>query len=117
MIFDKAFFKGIKGHTFKQTGILGLSKPKVNPEHTMWIISDEHGEGVKVIFNEPKNLTIFEHDLLYCLFFFKKKPRDYANYHKCIAGQKFFDSIEKVWVLRVVPHPEITEELVLARCH
>jgi hypothetical protein len=66
-----------------------------------WRIRDKIGEGVIVIFKNPKHITQFEAVLLYS-FFTGKRPRDYADYHKCIAGKKFFDTIDSITFLEQI---------------
>ena len=51
---------------------------------------------IMVKFKEPQRLSIFQAYLLYMLFLENKKPNDYAQYHKCIAGKKFIDNILEV---------------------
>jgi len=34
--------------------------------------------------------------LLYSLFAEKRLIRDYANYHKCVAGKEFIENIKEV---------------------
>lgn len=79
-----------------------------------WIIRDEIGEGVIVRFKQPKHITQFESALLYS-FFTGKRPKDYANYHKCIAGKKFFDTIDSITFLeqsvRIVEGATIKESM------
>lgn len=57
-------------------------------------------EGKKIImitFNEPQeHLTIFEANLFYFLWVLHEVPYDYANWHKCIAGQRFIKNIKEV---------------------
>lgn len=45
---------------------------------------------------EPKRLTIFEAGLLYALFVKNETPKDYAQYHKCVAGIEFIEALEVV---------------------
>ena len=47
-------------------------------------------------FQNQKALTIFQAGLLWSLFVENKKPYDYADYHKCIAGKEFIENIVKV---------------------
>lgn len=52
---------------------------------------------VKVLFHkQPEHLTIFEAQLLYCLFALNRKPSDYAGYHNCQAGKEFIENIREV---------------------
>jgi len=54
---------------------------------------------VKVAFREPvEHLSIFQAEVLVLLFLSKKKPMDYAQYHKCTAGAKFIYNIKYVEV-------------------
>jgi len=109
---EKTIMEGVKGMTTKYTGFMGLLPAVVNSERTVWKIRDNGGNGVRVLFNTPTDLTIFQHDLLYCLFVLKKKPRDFGGYFKCVAGKRFLESIGKVWLLEVMPNPEVRERLV-----
>ena len=45
-------------------------------------------------FKQPQKLTVFEAQLIYSLFVLKRRPYDYAQYHKCEAGKKFIENIE-----------------------
>lgn len=58
----------------------------------------EFEKAVFVEFKKPTQLTIFQADLLYMLFAENSKPSDYAKYHKCEAGKKFIENINKVIV-------------------
>ncbi len=50
-----------------------------------------------VEFYEPiENLTVFQAGLLFSVFAENRKPLDYANYHKCIAGKEFIKNIKSV---------------------
>ena len=42
-----------------------------------------------------ESLTVFEGDLLVHVFGYGQLPTDYAQYHNCIAGEKFIESIAK----------------------
>ena len=44
----------------------------------------------------PQHLTIFQASMLFLVFKLKKKPCDYAKYHKCPAGKKFIENIVKI---------------------
>ena len=46
-------------------------------------------------FVEPQDLTIFHVGMLWGVLVLNKKPLDYATYHKCIAGKRFFENIKK----------------------
>ena len=52
-----------------------------------------------VKFKNKTNLTIFQADMLFMILMENKKPRDYADYHKCIAGKEFIDNIESYKVV------------------
>lgn len=81
-----------------------------NPEHTKKTIGKECKctcpkcgfdceEKVIIKFKEPvRNLTIFQAGMFYCIFLMKKKPHDYAQYHKCVAGKRFIENIESITV-------------------
>lgn len=59
----------------------------------------EHQDSIEVRFHEPiKRFTIFQRDILFMLFSMKKRPVDYASYHKCVAGQKFIGNIKSIIV-------------------
>lgn len=109
---EQQMLNGVKGSTQICTGQLGLKPAKVNPAHTIWVIRDKNDQGVLVKFNQETHLSIFQHDMFYCLFFLKKKPRDFAKYFKCPAGKEFLTHIEKIWVLEVVQNPQIIKRLV-----
>ena len=51
---------------------------------------------IQVRLFENCDLTIFQTEMLFALFRLNKKPFDYANYHKCIAGKKFIKNIESI---------------------
>lgn len=78
---------------------------KGNSDHTLVTIykkevcprcHSELNHEITVGFSQPVNLSIFQAELLYALFVLNKRPADYANYHKCLAGQRFIESI--VWL-------------------
>lgn len=107
MNYDKfvSIIKNLKYST-KHTGYSGI-KVRTNREHTKQTVytklkcktcGTNVTQNVTVYFKKPEQLTIFTADLLYFLFILKRKPMDYANYHKCIAGKEFIENIEKVEV-------------------
>jgi len=53
-----------------------------------------HSKDIIVEFKEDQKLTIFQVGLLYSIFIKNRKPSDYANYHKCIAGKRFIENIK-----------------------
>jgi hypothetical protein len=57
-----------------------------------------HMQSVKVYFKRPQPLTIFQAEMLFAVFYLKKRPADYASYHKCISGKDFVENIEKIIV-------------------
>jgi len=48
-------------------------------------------------FTTNEHLTVFQAQLLYCVFVLNKKPFDYANYHKG-RGKEFIENIKNVMV-------------------
>ena len=56
----------------------------------------ERKRGLRVSFKEPHRLTLFEADMLYAVFVLHKRPKDYANYHKCKSGKKFIENIKEI---------------------
>jgi hypothetical protein len=91
----------------KSTKLTGYNQTKCNAESTrkIWIIKQEHkcrlcGNNnlmkVAVLFDQSRELTIFEADLLFMLFGQNRLPADYAGFHKCVAGQKFVESIVEI---------------------
>lgn len=82
-------------------------KVKTNKEHTRQTIYKDFkckscgthiSQKVIVYFKKYHQLTIFEAHLLFYLFILKKKPMDYGNYHRCIAGKEFIANIDDVVV-------------------
>jgi hypothetical protein len=87
-------------------------KATVNPERTVWKFSKKpeqkicrtcgtdltkSSQPVEVEFNNPqKELSIFQANLLFLVFKLNQSPYDYANYHKCIAGQRFIKNIKEI---------------------
>ena len=53
-----------------------------------------HEKQLIVKFKTEKRLTIFEADMLWMVLAEGKKPKDYADYHKCIAGREFIENID-----------------------
>jgi hypothetical protein len=53
-------------------------------------------QSITVSFKEPHHMTIFEAELLFAVFYLKKKPVDFSSYHKCIAGKRFIENIEEI---------------------
>lgn len=91
----------------------GELKVKVNPGRTHFTIFKKPVEKVckhcgadltkdsynslEVEFNGPqKELSIFEAYLLWMMFKMKVIPMDYANYHKCVAGNRFIENIKEL---------------------
>jgi len=61
---------------------------------------EEMHKGVKVLFNNcQEGLTIFQAGFLFYLFAVNKKVYDYAEYHKCKAGQEFITNIKEALVI------------------
>lgn len=55
------------------------------------------GDGIRLCLKEPKkNLTIFEAGLFYMMYILSLRPHDYGDWHKCIAGQRFINNIDKI---------------------
>lgn len=89
----------------KSTMSTGQRKLKVitNKEHTKQRIQNQEGtKGLVVYFTKPHQLTIFEAELLFDLIVLRMKPRDYASYHKCKAGERFIENIKKISKLKSV---------------
>lgn len=60
-------------------------------------LETEKDEGIEVYFyKKQENLSIFQAEMLFFIFYMGKIPRDYANYHKCKAGMKFINNIKNV---------------------
>lgn len=53
-----------------------------------------HEKRLIVKFKTDKKLTIFEADMLWMVLVEGKLPRDYVNYHKCVAGREFIENID-----------------------
>lgn len=51
-----------------------------------------------VSFKKLQRLTIFQAEMLFMVVVQEKKPRDYADYHKCIAGKEFIENINNLVV-------------------
>jgi len=79
-----------------------------NPEHTKKTIassckcdkcSSKTEKSIVVKFKEAvTSLKIFQAEMLYAIFVMKKKPHDYSQYHKCVAGKRFIENIESIEV-------------------
>lgn len=69
--------------------------------HVRFTITDKEGKGVVVWFKKPTTsfqnigLSIFQAQLMYG-FYCKKKPRGYADYHECTAGERFIQNIDRI---------------------
>jgi hypothetical protein len=50
-------------------------------------------------FKEPTKLSIFQNDLLFCMWGLNVIPQDYAQYHKCVAGERFIENIKNIEVI------------------
>jgi len=79
-----------------------------NSEHTRQLITKTvmcyHGVIrktilIELVFIRGVYLTVFQAGLLYALFVLNRLPLDYAQYHKCVSGQKFINSLVSVKVL------------------
>ena len=58
---------------------------------------NSHSEtGIKVIFKSQVQMSIFQVAMLYALFHDNKLLSDYAQYHKCKAGQEFIENIVSI---------------------
>jgi hypothetical protein len=71
-------------------------KVTTNPEHTIQRIVDEEGQGIRVFFKRSHRMSVFEVGMLYSVLVRSKLPYDYAKYHKCVAGEIFFENIANV---------------------
>ena len=86
-----------------RTGSLNL---KAYSNKVFWILKadklkyykDKKDYKLYIWFKEPIVLTIFEAELLFFLYVLNRVPYDYANYHKCEAGQRFIKNIKKIIV-------------------
>jgi len=55
---------------------------------------------LKVEFTQSLNhFSVFEAELLYLLYIKNTRPLDYAQYHKCVAGQRFIENIKQITIL------------------
>lgn len=54
---------------------------------------------VDVQFTTARPLSVFEAKLLVALYGFGRRLPNYANYHKCVGGQKFIKNIIKAEVV------------------
>jgi len=72
---------------------------KIYRNHTCSHCNHTTIERLFIKFKEPHRLTIFEAGMLFSVFVLNRKPTDYAQYHKCIAGKNFIENIEKLEVL------------------
>jgi len=90
--------------TQKRTGYFDVNV-KTNSEHTrVTIYKDEacdkcnsvSSKNVIVEFFNPHQLTIFEAEMLYSVYCLNRKPYDYDNFHKSIAGKEFIENIKVV---------------------
>jgi hypothetical protein len=88
----------------KQTGFFG-SELRTNQEYTVKTIYERTvcktcgskiNRGIQVTFDTPVKLSIFQCELLFALYVLNKRPVNYANYHKCIAGKRFIESIREI---------------------
>ena len=54
-----------------------------------------HIEKKRVYFTlkRDKGLSVFEASLIYALFVYNERPRDYAKYDECKAGQEFIEAL------------------------
>ena len=98
----------------KYTGFIRNLRTGVTKDRKIRMIRNEQGAGVKIVFAKPmEHLSVFQNDMLYSIFFLKRKPVDYARYHKCPAGREFFQNIKELFVLTVDPNPKIIETKVV----
>jgi hypothetical protein len=95
--------KGTRGVS-KETAFLSF-KCTTNSEHTLWKLhssdvcpccKQEVSNSLYVGFKRPVKLTIFQVGLLWSLYVLNKRPHDYAQYHKCVAGKEFITNIESI---------------------
>jgi len=47
-------------------------------------------------FKRGQTLSVFENDLLWLVFAEGRRPADYGQYHKCVAGKRFIENIENI---------------------
>lgn len=91
--------KQIKG--LKQTCATNPKGLKVRyeNEHKICSIYKNGTLMIKIHFAQPiKYLSIFQTAMLINVFIDKKKPIDYANYHKCEVGRGFIQNIESLYI-------------------
>jgi len=90
--------------TTKDTGFFGV-EVRTNKEHTRYTLhreercskcGSEKGNSVTVELFKPTKLTIFEAEMLFSVYCLGRKPHDYANYHKCVAGREFIENIKSI---------------------
>lgn len=90
----------------KDTALLKV-KVMTNKEHTSQRIYSESKCSqcghtttiiVFILFSKEQKLSVFQAGLLFSLYVLNKKPNDYANYHKCIAGKEFIENIKSIEV-------------------
>lgn len=76
-----------------------------NHEHTKMIIYKVekcktcgriNGKFLKMEFGKPHQLTVFEAEMLFLVFCLKRRPADYAGWHKCEAGKEFIRNIKHI---------------------
>lgn len=103
----KKFVEKVKSAKISQrpANMKGL-KVKTTPDHTHQLIYSEKickdcGESretkkLGVIFHKSQSLTIFQASMLHMVFRENIRPYDYANYHKCQAGQEFIANIKEI---------------------
>jgi len=100
----KLKLKGAKYGT-RETGSFNLKSHCNQEMNEIRIYNDEErchrcntlkSRKITVIFFKPIHLTIFEAGLLFYLFAYNKIPKDYAQYHKCVAGKKFIENINLI---------------------
>lgn len=91
---------------FKSSGSLGV-KCKTNTERTeQTIYVDEHchhcnrkkATTIRISFFTEQHLTVFQAEMIFYLYSLNKKVCDYADYHKCVAGERFIKNIKEILV-------------------
>lgn len=88
----------IKRYSDTKIVIIKKNEKKACPTCKREFKSEE--EEIEVEFNNKQdNLTIFEAGILYMVYVRKERPYDYANFDKCVAGQRFIKNIKDIQVI------------------
>jgi len=102
-------FLNYKKQAKKDTKMTAFYKVKVagNSDRTIQTLfreeicktcKNKNKQSIMVFFKESQRLTIFQAEMLFAVFALNRIPIDYANYHKCEAGKKFIQNIDKIVV-------------------